>query len=58
MVWVSSDGTDAHHCTFERMEKSLIHKKQLFPGINLSLLKKISENPDLLKILSAIVGSL
>lgn len=27
-------------------------------GINLSLLKKISENPDLLKILSAIVGSL
>ena len=26
-------------------------------GINLSLLKKISENPDLLKILSAIVGS-
>ena len=28
----SSDGTDAHHCTFERVEKSLIHKGQLFPA--------------------------
>lgn len=28
----SSDGTDAHHCTFERVEKSLIYKKQLFPA--------------------------
>ena len=28
----SSDETDAHHCTFERVEKSLIHKKQLFPA--------------------------
>lgn len=28
----SSDGTDAHHCTFERVKKSLIPKKQLFPA--------------------------
>lgn len=50
-------GTDAHHCTFERVEKSLIHKKQRFRHQSVAAEENLRE-PGPVKILSAIVGSL
>ena len=57
MVWVIrwNGRASLHFWTRGKVPDS---QETAVSGINLSLLKKISENPDLLKILSAIVGSL
>lgn len=57
MVWVIrwNGRVSLHFWTRGKVPDS---QETAVSGINLSLLKKISENPDLLKILSAIVGSL